>query len=279
METVNVRNLEQIHEDDPRRRGSRLATLLLASLGGAALVVVGVMSAKRAGPPRQSGQDPLAALVASSKNESQPAGQVDDEDVTFPGILSDQENPTTALAAVKDERGRLIGTNDPLAQPLATAPPVAADRLPVVPLPAGTLLSSTPVTKDPKDSLTQLATEVSKVDDKYLAPPGAEGGFQIQVASFKKQEDAEAFVDDLRKRGHSAFRQAAYVPDRGLWHRVRVGPFKSRYQANLYKQKFEKNERVSPYVVDPHKVKLADEIRAARVAAQKRRDERRQKPR
>ncbi len=279
METVNVRNLEQIHEDDPRRRGSRLATLLLASLGGAALVVVGVMSAKRAGPPRQSGQDPLAALVASSKNESQPAGQVDDEDVTFPGILSDQENPTTALAAVKDERGRLIGTNDPLAQPLATAPPVAADRLPVVPLPAGTLLSSTPVTKDPKDSLTQLATEVSKVDDKYLAPPGAEGGFQIQVASFKKQEDAEAFVDDLRKRGHSAFRQAAYVPDRGLWHRVRVGPFKSRYQAELYKKKFEKNERVSPYVVDPHKVKLADEIRAARMAAQKRRDERRQKPR
>ncbi|HMR06104.1 MAG TPA: SPOR domain-containing protein [Polyangiaceae bacterium] len=276
---MNVRNLEQIHEDDPRRRGSRLATLLLASLGGAALVVVGVMSAKRAGPPRQSGQDPLAALVASSKNESQPAGQVDDEDVTFPGILSDQENPTTALAAVKDERGRLIGTNDPLAQPLATAPPVAADRLPVVPLPAGTLLSSTPVTKDPKDSLTQLATEVSKVDDKYLAPPGAEGGFQIQVASFKKQEDAEAFVDDLRKRGHSAFRQAAYVPDRGLWHRVRVGPFKSRYQAELYKKKFEKNERVSPYVVDPHKVKLADEIRAARMAAQKRRDERRQKPR
>ncbi|HMR77804.1 MAG TPA: SPOR domain-containing protein [Polyangiaceae bacterium] len=276
---MNVRNLEQIHEDDPRRRGSRLATLLLASLGGAALVVVGVMSAKRAGPPRQSGQDPLAALVASSKNESQPAGQVDDEDVTFPGILSDQENPTTALAAVKDERGRLTGTNDPLAQPLATAPPVAADRLPVVPLPAGTLLSSTPVTKDPKDSLTQLATEVSKVDDKYLAPPGAEGGFQIQVASFKKQEDAEAFVDDLRKRGHSAFRQAAYVPDRGLWHRVRVGPFKSRYQAELYKKKFEKNERVSPYVVDPHKVKLADEIRAARMAAQKRRDERRQKPR
>jgi cell division septation protein DedD len=278
METVNVRNLEQIHEDDPRRRGSRLTTLLLASLGGAALVVVGVMSAKRAGPPRQSGQDPLAALVASAKNESQPAGKVDDEDVTFPGILSDQENPTTALAAVKDERGRLIGTDDPLAQPLATAPPIAADRLPVVPLPAGTLLSSTPVTKDPKDSLTQLATEVSKVDDKYLAPPGAEGGFQIQVASFKKQEDAEEFVDDLRKRGHSAFRQAAYVPDRGLWHRVRVGPFKSRYQAELYKKKFEKNERVSPYVIDPHKVKLADEIRAARMAAQKRRDERRQKP-
>ena len=277
METVNVRNLEQIHEDDPRRRGSRLTTLLLASLGGAALVVVGVMSAKRAGPPRQNAQDPLATLVASAKSEAQPAEKVDDKDVTFPSILSDKGSPTTALAAVKDERGRLIGTNDPLAQPSATAPPVAADRLPVVPLPAGTMLSSTPVTKQPKDSLTQLASAVSKADDKYLAPPGAEGGYQIQVASFKKKEDAEAFVDVLRKRGHSAFRQAAYVPDRGLWHRVRVGPFKTRYKANLYKKKFEKTERVSPYVIDPHKVKQAEEIRAARLAAQKRRQERRLK--
>ncbi|MEZ4224983.1 MAG: SPOR domain-containing protein [Polyangiaceae bacterium] len=274
METVNVRNLEQIHEDDPRKKGSRLVTLLLASLGGAALVVVFTMSSKRTGPPRQNAQDPLAALVASAKQDTLPAEKVDDEHVTFPSILSDDQHPTTALAAVKDERGRLIGTDDPLAQPSATAPPVAADRLPVVPLPVGTLLSSTPVTRDPKDSLTKLATDVSKADDKNLAPPGAEGGYQIQVASFKKQEDADALVEDLRKRGHSAFRQAAYVPDRGLWHRVRVGPFKSRYQANLYKKKFEKMERVSPYVVDPDKVRLAEEIRAARLAAQKRRSPR-----
>ncbi len=28
--------------------------------------------------------------------------------MTFPGILSDDEKPTTALAAVKDERGNLV---------------------------------------------------------------------------------------------------------------------------------------------------------------------------
>ena len=38
MDSVNVRNLEQIQEEDPKRRSSRLGTLLLASLGGAALV-------------------------------------------------------------------------------------------------------------------------------------------------------------------------------------------------------------------------------------------------
>ncbi|HYO95289.1 MAG TPA: SPOR domain-containing protein, partial [Polyangiaceae bacterium] len=83
--------------------------------------------------------------------------------------------------------------------------------------------------------------------------------------------DADQLVADLRRRGHRAFRQAAYVPERGLWHRVRVGPFKSRLEAQKYKLEFERAERVSPFLVDPQKVKQADEIRAARVAAQDRR--------
>ena len=41
MDSVNVRNLEQIQEEDRASRSSRLGALLLASLGGAALVTVG----------------------------------------------------------------------------------------------------------------------------------------------------------------------------------------------------------------------------------------------
>ncbi|MBX3129507.1 MAG: SPOR domain-containing protein [Polyangiaceae bacterium] len=271
MDSVNVRNLEQIQEDDPRRRSSRLATWLLASLGGTALVVAALASAKRTGPAATSEDDPLAQLVAATKSDAVPAERVDDRDVTFPGILSDRDSPTTALAAVKDERGRLIGTEDftlPEGHPASPPPPM--DRLPVVPLPAGTLLSSTPVTNKPKDSLTQMAASASKVEPSELAPAGSEGGYQIQVASFKKQEDADAFAEDLRKRGHRAYRQAAYVRDRGLWHRVRLGPFKSRFEAEQYKKKFETAERVTPYVVDPNKVKQAEDVRAAREAARKR---------
>ncbi len=77
-------------------------------------------------------------------------------------------------------------------------------------------------------------------------------------------------MQDLRKRGHRAFRQAAYVPNRGLWHRVRIGPFKTKYQAILYKKKFESSERVTPYVVDPARVELDEKIRAAKLAARKR---------
>ncbi len=270
MEPVNVRNLEQIQEEDRASRSSRLGALLLASLGGAALVTVALVMAKRTGPPARAEHDPLAELVKSAKNTSTPAEQLDGHDVTFPGILSDAQKPTTALAAVKDEHGRLVEQPavDPAALP--SAPPPPTDRLPVMPLPVGTLLSATPVTTDPKDSLTAMAQSASTLPGGgELAPSGMEGGYQLQVASYRDQADADKLVEDLRKRGHRAFRQAAYVPDRGLWQRVRIGPFKSKFEAAEYKAKFERNERLSPFLVDPDKVKQAEEQRALRIAKAK----------
>jgi cell division septation protein DedD len=270
MEPVNVRNLEQIQEEDRASRSSRLGTLLLASLGGAALVTVALVMAKRTGPPARAEKDPLAELVNSAKNTTAPAEQLEGRDVTFPGILSDAQRPTTALAAVKDQRGRLV--EQPVLDPAATpsAPPPPTDRLPVVPLPVGTLLSATPVTTDPKDTLTAMAQSASSLaDGAELAPAGMEGGYQLQVASYKDQADADKLVEDLRKRGHRAFRQAAYVPERGLWQRVRIGPFKSKFEAAEYKAKFERNERLSPFLVDPDKVKQAADQREMRLQKQK----------
>jgi cell division septation protein DedD len=111
---------------------------------------------------------------------------------------------------------------------------------------------------------------MSNVDETAeLAPSGTDGGYQIQVASFKGQPDADALVERLRQRRHRAFRQAAYVHGRALWHRVRIGPFKTKYQANLYKKKFEKRERMSTHVVDPRRVKRQQERRAAKLAVRK----------
>ncbi|HEY4105365.1 MAG TPA: SPOR domain-containing protein [Polyangiaceae bacterium] len=265
MESVNVRNLEQIQEEDRASRSGRLGALLLASLGGAALVTVALVMAKRSGPPAHAERDPLAELVKSAKVTATPAEQLEGRDVTFPGILSDAAKPTTALAAVKDERGRLVDqASDAPAAP--TAPPPPTDRLPVVPLPVGTLLAATPVITEPKDSLTELAHSASSLaDNAEMAPSGMEGGYQLQVASYREQADADRLVEDLRKRGHRAFRQAAYVPERGLWQRVRIGPFKNKYEAVEYKAKFERSERLSPFLVDPEKVKQAEEQRALRV--------------
>jgi DedD protein len=274
MQPVNVRNLEQIQEHDGAPKTSRLGALLLAALASAAVVTSSVMMSKPKGPPAASSADPLAELVANVQTQA-PAERLEGRDVTFPGVLSDREKPTTALAAVKDERGRLVARDDE-GRAAPGAPPPATDTLPVVPLPIGSLLTATPVTTDPKDRLTSLAAGAAHGSDSAsMAPAGSDGGFQLQVASFKDIHEADKLVEELRQRGHRAFRQAAYVPERGLWHRVRIGPFKSRFEAQKYKGEFERTERVSPFLVDPEKVKQAEANRAMRVAAQEKHSGRR----
>jgi DedD protein len=268
MDPVNVRNLEQIQEADRDGRSARVATVLLASVGGAAIVIAAVMSLRQSAPPVESKADPLAVLVAKAKHpEATPPEAVRPSEVTFPGVLSDSTRPTTALAAVKDERGRLVAPS-PDPEPAPVAPVPATDKLPVVPLPAGTLLDQTPVTEKPKDPLVGLARDVSRVEAATPpVMPGAEGGFQLQVASFKDQADADHFVEELLKRGHRAYRQPAYVADRGLWHRVRIGPFKTKLAAAKYKAEFDQKERMSAFLVDPDKVKRQEELRQNKLAA------------
>jgi cell division septation protein DedD len=253
MDAVNVRNLEQIREHDSRRAKSRLGTLILASLGGAGVVVAVVVTAGHSGHGTAQRTDALSAL-GSQQSTSGPAARVDRQNVSFPSLLSDAEKPTTALAAVKDEHGRLV-VNEPAAEP-APEPAAAADRIPQRSLPAAELLNGANQAAQAKDPLAKLAIAASQVpDNAELASEGHDGGIQIQVASFRSIEDAEALVKDLRHKGHHAFRQAAYVPDRGLWQRVRIGPFKSRLEATAYRRKLEQTERILAFVIDPDKKK------------------------
>jgi cell division septation protein DedD len=243
----------------------------LASLAGAAIVTAAVVMSRHGGAGQRTTQDPLADLVQAQKNAAPSADKLDTREVSFPGILSDGDKPTTALAAVRDEHGRLLAAATDSAT--EAAPPSATERLPVVPLPVGEMLGATPVTTAPKDGLTALAADKAKLPEgAELSPPGMDGGFQLQVASFKEQADADRLVEDLRRRGHRAYRIPANVPERGIWQRVRIGPFKTKLEATKYKSELEKTERISPFVVDPEKVKQAAEMRAARLAAREKKD-------
>jgi DedD protein len=274
MESASLRNLEQIQEADAHHSVARMAALLLGSVGLGALVVVGAMSLQSARAPAQTKNDALAELVRGHRaNSAKPAEELDGREVTFPAILSDEERPTTALAAVKDDRGRLSPQPEGAARSDdSSAALSASDRLPVVPLPAGSLLSASQVTQNPQDPLTAMAARASRVDDAAEpAPSGREGDFQIQVASFKSVEDADHFVEQLRKRGHKAYRLVAQVPNRGVWHRVRIGPFANKYDAETYRNQLERKERMGAFIVDPEKVKRAEELRAEKLAARSQR--------
>ena len=255
MDAVTVRNLEQIREHDSRPAKSRLGTLVLASFGGACVVVAVIVGAAHSVPKEVARGDALSQLAAQEKPPPNPIARVDQQNVSFPSLLSDSDKPTTALAAVKDEQGRLVPAGPTAQQP--SEPEATTDKIPSGQLPAAELLNASP-TAQPRDNLSKMAVEASQVpDDAALTGEGHEGGIQIQVASFRSTEDAEALVKDLRHKGHHAYRQAAYVPDRGLWQRVRIGPFKTRVEAQEYRRKLEQSERILAFVIDPDRKKRA----------------------
>jgi DedD protein len=261
LDTGSVRNLDEIQEDEPGGRPTRLGALVLASLGGACIVFAAVALLRA--PPRVKPtiEDPLGDLVA----RAHPAGVKPNErpsighDVTFPQLLSDTKNPTTALEAVRHAPGASAPApeDDPrfqLPDGAPTAPPPAADRLPVVPLPAQVVLEpgGVPVAND---TLTAMARHVAREEGTEVAA-GGPGGHQLQVSSFKERPDAESFAAALRRRGHRAYVEPAYVKGRGLWHRVRIGPFKYKNSAVIYRQEFEAKERMVTFIVDPPKTSV-----------------------
>lgn len=268
LDTASVRNLDEIQETDHEPRPNRLGALVLASLGGACIVFAAVALLRSPAPPKVVMVDPLSDLVARGK----PAGQEKKaasgvgQDVTFPGMLSDRKQ-TTALESVRDipaggASAAAAASGAPFALPPGspTEPPPAADRLPVMPLPAQHVLEPDRATSR-GDTLGAMAKYVAREDGAETSPAGAPGGFQLQVSSFKTQAEAESFATALRRRGHKAYVEPANVKGRGLWYRVRIGPFKFRRSAVLYRQDFEAKERLVTFIVDPPKVKV--EVRDA----------------
>jgi cell division septation protein DedD len=260
MHEPGIRNLERLQEADDERRMPRGVTVALVGLGGAAVAFAVLALGGRTTKPEPPKGDPLGELVAQRvhapptpgvpSSAPRPATDLSPRDVTFPQILSDDERPPTALAAVRPNGGAL---DAPSAAPAPTQPPPPTDRLPVVPLPAQAVLEATPVITRPRDALTKAATDAAQIDSPAAAevPAGHEGGYQLQVSSFRTEGEAQAFADQLRARGHKAYSLQAHVPGRGTWYRVRIGPFATQHAASQYRASFEAREHVVPFVVQP----------------------------
>ncbi len=250
MDHGSIRNLEQIQERDPAARGSRVGTFVMASLAGACIVFAVLALLRRPQPSTPTAADPLSQLAAKN---ARPAASVktaplSGHDVTFPELLSDDPHPTTALATLGP--AALDSSQAMLPPGLPNAPPAASDRLPVVPLPAQNYLSLSPVVTQPRDSLTAMAQQASVANGPEVSE-GQSGGYQLQVSSFRLQEEAQGFATALRKRGHRAHFESALVPGKGTWYRVRVGPFKTKIEALHYRHEFEQREHMVPFLVDP----------------------------
>jgi len=264
----SVRNLDEIQERDPGSPPSRAGALVLASLGGACIVFASVLLFRSPPKAKVQNRDPLGDLAALARPAApgQPSDGVG-QDVTFPQLLSDAKQPTTALEAARETKldpkapGATPSGSPNAAPPFElppgapTTPPPAADRLPVMPLPAQNVLGGPPADPPAGDTLATMAKEASRESGDAMAPAGGPGGHQLQVSSFKTQAEADTFANALRRRGHKAYVEPAEVKGRGMWYRVKIGPFKYRHAAVIYRQEFEAKERMVTFIVDPPREK------------------------
>jgi DedD protein len=262
-----IRNIERIEEHDGEPRLPRGVTIAFVVLGGACIVFAALALGGRTSRLPEKKGDPLGDLLAQRSrvpgaappNVQPAATDLSPRDVTFPQMLSDSDRSSTAMAAVRPAASIALGAAPaPPAGPVAASPaqpPPATDRLAVVPLPAQSVLEASPIVIHPRDALTKAASEAAKIDSRPLskdsAPAGREGGYQLQVSSFHTQGEAQGFADQLRARGHKAYVVEANVPGRGIWYRVRVGPFTTQHAAAEYRAEFEGKEHVVPFIVTP----------------------------
>jgi len=83
-------------------------------------------------------------------------------------------------------------------------------------------------------SESKVTTE--DVNIKEAQPqPVVQYTYYLQVGAFQTEEEADNMKAKLALQGFEALVQTATIPDKGVWHRVRVGPLSNLDQINKTK--------------------------------------------
>ncbi|MGB0678528.1 MAG: SPOR domain-containing protein [Polyangiales bacterium] len=212
---------------DAHLRVRRRATLLLA-LGAGALMLcsVGVMMRRAT---RDAAGEPKATARRGA-SASKPI-QLDKAALSFPEALLDAPSAATATT--------LTASSSHIAPPGVTVS--GLDDAPSV-LPA-VFRAEQVVLGRPGRGARSSSPNVQ------LVPRGHAGAYVLQVLSFPTRAQAVAFETLLRQRGHGAFTVSVEVKERGLSHRVQIGPFRGELHAEAYRKRFEAREDMVAHVL------------------------------
>lgn len=83
-------------------------------------------------------------------------------------------------------------------------------------------------------SESQVSTEEIKIKDE-TPQAVAQPTYFLQVGAFQTEAEADNMKATLALQGFEALVQTANIPEKGIWHRVRVGPLKNLDQINKTK--------------------------------------------
>lgn len=81
-------------------------------------------------------------------------------------------------------------------------------------------------------SESQVTEEEVKQKEQQPQPAKGKDNYFLQVGAFQTEQEADNMKAKLALLGEEAVVQTATIPDKGVWHRVRVGPFNDLDQIN-----------------------------------------------
>jgi cell division septation protein DedD len=193
---------------------------LVTLLGGAVLVLLGFGLGLVVGAAREEPELVFRHFSGESKEVPAPAAS--------PGPTSPSESPSGAPPPA----GAPAPTH-PLNGPTSTPP--AAD--------AEGESARTPSAESAPPALHHAPPPVS-------APPPASSGqrFSVQVGAFAESADAQKLADHLRHEGMRVVVVPATGPRDSRW-RVRVGPLRSRDEANRVAQQLKTSDKLPTWVL------------------------------
>jgi cell division septation protein DedD len=150
---------------------------------------------------------------------------------------------------VRDSSPLGSGINQP--PPVESRPPVSQPPLeladqPIVVRDSGTqMLAQAPAPEQQPPQQQALPAVVTPSADQILPPATAQGSHVVQVGSFGSAADAASLRQRMLDKGYPAFLAEANLGERGIWYRVRIGPYADAdtagvaYQIILDREKIE----------------------------------------
>ena len=167
----------------------------------------------------------FAVLVVPIFLDGPPAdGEVVTERVLLPG-QEDQKTQTVVLERDREDPVPTAATPNAEKQERVVEEPVRAEPQPAVARQVEP--GEAPARSEPEP---EPEPEPESEPAATPAATSSTGMWAVQLGSFSNKENAEKLAADLRKQGYAAF-LSQLTTEKGLLHRVRIGPQKDRESA------------------------------------------------
>ncbi len=187
-------------------------------------------------PSAESAAD-AAAPVAAEKDEAATAESTEqateETKLTFYDNLAKEE-------AVPLGSGINLPPQAEVAKKLAVQPPIDLPDKPIV-------KKQVSAVAQPK---LEPSAPVSVVEEATLLMPKSDpkGRYAVQVGSFAAAADAGAFKKQLSNKGYPAFVIEADLGAKGLWYRVKIGPYQDGADAKSVLTLIDKKEQIKGFI-------------------------------